>query len=323
MQKYLFNRILLIIPTVLGAGICAFFFMRFIPGDICLVRWVDYGQDLRPELLTYCRNELGLNDPLFSQFLRFITGVLTFDFGVSMWTGRPIIEELELRFALSLQIAIMATIVSLIIALPLGVLSAVKQNTWIDYAVRIISITGVALPSFWLGILIILGLLITSQKLVGEPWMPPIEYVSPFVDPIANLSQLIWPVIAIGYRYASVAARITRSALLDVLREDYIRTARAKGLIEKLVINRHALRNALLPIVTIIGMEFSFLLGGLVVTEQVFNLNGLGRLMFESVLNADYNMIQALVMICVLMFVGINLLIDLTYAWIDPRIRYG
>ena len=174
----------------------------------------------------------------------------------------------------------MATIVSLIIALPLGVLSAVKQNTWIDYAVRIISITGVALPSFWLGILIILGLLITSQKLVGEPWMPPIEYVSPFVDPIANLSQLIWPVIAIGYRYASVATRITRSALLDVLREDYIRTARAKGLIEKLVINRHALRNALLPIVTIIGMEFSFLLGGLVVTEQVFNLNGLGRLMF-------------------------------------------
>ena len=246
--------------------------------------------------------------------MRFITEVLTFDFGVSMSTGRPIIEELELRFALSLQVAIMATIVSLIIALPLGVLSAVKKNTWIDYAVRIISITGVALPSFWLGILIILGLLVTSQKLVGEPWMPPIEYVSPFVDPIANLSQLIWPVIAIGYRYASVATRITRSALLDVLREDYIRTARAKGLIEKLVINHHALRNALLPIVTIIGMEFSFLLGGLVVTEQVFNLNGLGRLMFESVLNADYNMIQALVMICVLMFVGINPLIELTYA---------
>ena len=129
MQKYLFNRVLLIIPTVLGAGICAFFFLRFIPGDICLVRWVDYGQDLRPELLTYCRNELGLNDPLFSQFLRFITGVLTFDFGVSMWIGRPIVEELELRFSLSFQVAIMATTVSIIIALPLGVLSAVKQNT--------------------------------------------------------------------------------------------------------------------------------------------------------------------------------------------------
>ena len=297
--------------------------MRVIPGDICLVRWVDYGQDLRPELLKICRDYLGLNDPLFSQFLHFIKGVFTFDLGVSMWTERPIIEELKLRFALSSQVAIMATLVSILFAVPLGVLSAVKQNTWIDYAVRIISITGVAVPSFWLGILIILGLLISSQTLFGEPWMPPIVYVSPLVDPIANLSQLIWPVIAIGYRYTSVATRMTRSVLLDILREDYIRTARAKGLLENLVVNRHALRNALLPVVTIIGMEFSFLMGGLVVTEQVFNLNGLGRLMFESVLNSDYNMTQALVMICVLMFVGINFLIDLFYAWLDPRIRYG
>ena len=297
--------------------------MRVIPGDICLVRWVDYGQDLRPELLKLCRDHLGLNDPLFSQFLHFIKGVLTFDLGVSMWTERPIIEELELRFGLSLQVAIMATMVSILVAVPLGVLSAVKQNTWVDYAVRIVSITGVALPSFWLGILIILSLLIGSQILFGEPWMPPIVYVSPFVDPIANLSQVIWPVIATGFRYSSVATRMTRSALLDILRDDYVRTARAKGLIEKLVVNRHALRNALLPVVTIIGIEFSFLMGGLVVTEQVFNLNGLGRLMFDSVLNADYNMTQALVMICVLMFVGINFSIDLFYAWLDPRIRYG
>ena len=323
MQTYILKRVLLIIPTVIGAGICVFFLMRVIPGDICLVRWVDYGQDLRPELLKLCRDHLGLNDPLFFQFLHFIKGVLTFDLGVSMWTERPVIEELELRFGLSLQVAIMATMVSILVAVPLGVLSAVKQNTWVDYAVRIVSITGVALPSFWLGILIILSLLIGSQILFGEPWMPPIVYVSPFVDPIANLSQLIWPVIAIGFRYSSVATRMTRSALLDILRDDYVRTARAKGLIEKLVVNRHALRNALLPVVTIIGIEFSFLMGGLVVTEQVFNLNGLGRLMFESVLNSDYNMIQALVMICVLMFVGINLLIDLFYAWLDPRIRYG
>ncbi len=323
MQKYIIKRILLTVPAVLGAGICVFFLMRVIPGDICLVRWVDYGQDLRPELLNLCRDHLGLNDPLFSQFLRFIKGVLTFDFGVSMWTGRPIIEELKLRFALSLQVAIMATMISILVAVPLGVLSAVKQNTWIDYVVRMISIAGVAVLSFWLGALIILGLLIGSQKLFGEAWMPPIVYVSPMVDPMANLSQLIWPVIAIGYRYSSVATRMTRSALLDILRDDYVRTARAKGLLENLVINRHALRNALLPVVTIIGMEFSFLMGGLVVTEQVFNLNGLGRLIFESVLNADYNMIQALVMICVLMFVGINFLIDLFYACLDPRIRYG
>lgn len=323
MQQYVFRRVLLVVPTVLGAGVLVFFLMRIIPGDICLVRWVDYGQDLRLELLELCREQQGLNDPLYIQFYYFMKGVLTFDFGLSMWTERPVIEEMGLRFALSLQVAIMATAVTILIAVPLGIISAIKQNTWIDYVIRTFSIAGVAMPSFWLGILIILGLLIGSQALFGEPWMPPIQYVSPFVDPFGNLSQLIWPVVATGYRYSAVVTRMTRSAFLDVLREDYIRAARAKGLTEKLVINRHVMRNALLPVVTIIGMEFSFFMGGLVVTEQVFNLNGLGRLMFESVLNADYNMIQALVMVVAFVFVGTNLVIDLTYAWLDPRIRYG
>ena len=179
------------------------------------------------------------------------------------------------------------------------------------------------MPSFWLGILLILGLLIGSQKLFGEPWMPPIYYVSPFENFWGNMSQLIWPAVATGYRYSAVVARMTRSAFLDVLREDYIRTARAKGLKEKLILNRHALKNAFLPVVTIIGIEFSFFMGGLVVTEQVFNLNGLGRLLFESVLNSDYNMIQALVMVVVAVFVCVNFLVDLSYAWLDPRIRYG
>ncbi len=240
-----------------------------------------------------------------------------------MWTWRPIIEELKLPFALSLQVAIMATTIAILIAIPLGVISAVKQDTWIDYVVRTFAIAGIAMPSFWLGILIILGLLIYSQAWFGEPWMPPIVYVSPFEDPIANLSQLIWPAVATGYRYSSVTMRMTRSALLEVLREDYIRTARAKGLLEKVVINRHALRNAFLPVVTVIGMEFGFLIGALVVTEQVFNLNGLGRLLVESVLNKDYNMIQALVMVVVAVFVCVNFVVDLLYAWLDPRIRYS
>ena len=157
------------IPTILGAGILIFLLMRVIPGDICLVRWVDYGTDLDPALLDHCRNELGLNDPLYIQFIRFMKGIFTFDFGVSMWTGRPIIEEFDLRFALSLQLAIMATAVAILIAVPLGAISAIKQNTWIDYVVRSFSIAGVAVPSFWLGILLILGLLIGSQKLFGEP----------------------------------------------------------------------------------------------------------------------------------------------------------
>ena len=311
------------IPTLLGAGVLIFFLMRVIPGDICLARWVDYGTDLDPALLELCRDRLGLNEPLHIQFWHFMQGVLSFDFGVSMWTGRPIIEELELRFALSLQLAVMATVVTLLIAVPLGIVAALRQNTWVDYLVRTVAIAGVAMPSFWLGILIILGLLILSQAWLGEPWMPPIYYVSPFENFWGNMSQLIWPALVAGYRYAAVVTRMTRSALLEVLREDYIRTARTRGLTEKIILNRHALRNSFLPVITIIGIEFSFFMGGLVVTEQVFNLNGLGRLLVDSVLYADYNMIQALVMIVVAVSVLVNLLVDLSYAWLDPRIRYS
>ena len=230
MGKYILKRIILIIPTVLGVGVLVFFLMRVIPGDTCLFKWVDFGTDLDPALLEICRNETGLNDPIYIQFFDFVIGVLTLNFGISMWTGQPITEEISLRFGLSLQVAIMATTLSVLFGIPMGIISAVKQDTWIDYLVRTLSIGGVAMPSFWLGILIILGLLIFSQAWVGEPWMPPILYVSLFVDPMAHLSQLIWPVIATGYRYASVVARMTRSAFLEILREDYIRTARAKGL---------------------------------------------------------------------------------------------
>ncbi|MDP7516283.1 MAG: ABC transporter permease [Arenicellales bacterium] len=323
LRQYTAKRILLMIPTLLGAGVLIFFLMRVIPGDICLARWVDYGTDLDPALLELCRDRLGLNEPLHIQFWHFMRGVLSFDFGVSMWTGRPIIEELELRFALSLQLAVMATVVTLLIAVPLGIVAALRQNTWVDYLVRTVAIAGVAMPSFWLGILIILGLLILSQAWLGEPWMPPIYYVSPFENFWGNMSQLIWPALVAGYRYAAVVTRMTRSALLEVLREDYIRTARTRGLTEKIILNRHALRNSFLPVITIIGIEFSFFMGGLVVTEQVFNLNGLGRLLVDSVLYADYNMIQALVMIVVAVSVLVNLLVDLSYAWLDPRIRYS
>ena len=216
----------------------------------------------------------------------------------------------------------MATLVTIIVAIPLGAISAIRQNTWIDYIVRTFSIAGIAVPSFWLGILIILGLLIGTQHIFNEPWMPPISYVPIWEDPIRNLSQLIWPAVATGYRFSAVTARMTRSALLEVLREDYIRTARAKGLMETVIINRHALKNAFLPVITVIGMEFSFFMGGLVVTEQVFNLNGLGSLLVESVLNADYNMIQALAMLIAAVFICVNFVIDMLYAWLDPRIRY-
>ncbi len=311
------------IPTLLGAAVLVFYLLRAVPGDPCEIRLAGEGLYADPADVELCQKNLGLDRPLYVQFFGFVGGYFTGDLGDSMWTGRPITYEIGLRFQLSLQVAIMATIVSVLLAIPLGTISAIRQDTWIDYVVRAFSIAGIAIPSFWLGIMIILGLLIVTQHWFGTPWMPPIEYVSPFEDPLANLSQLIWPAIATGYRYSAVATRMTRSAMLEVLREDYIRTARAKGLLEKLIINRHALKNAMLPVVTIISIEFAFLIGGLVVTEQVFNLNGLGKLFVDSVGAQDFNLTQQLAMLVVLIFIVTNFVVDLFYAWLDPRIRYA
>jgi peptide/nickel transport system permease protein len=321
MYVYIAKRVLLMIPTLFGSAVLVFCLMRLIPGDICVLRLAS-GGSMDPQVLANCRAEIGTDQAMWVQFLQFIKGLVVFDFGKSMWTSRAIVDEIGLRFQLSLQVAIMATITAILIAIPLGTVSAVKQNTWIDYVVRAFSIAGVAMPAFWLGILIILAILISSKAWFGRPWMPPITYVPIWEDPIRNLSMLIWPALATGYRYSAVATRMTRSAMLEVLREDYVRTARAKGLFNKLVVRRHALRNALLPVITIIGIEFAFLMGGLVVTEQVFNLNGLGKLFVESVSNQDYNMTQALVMLVVGIFAVTNLAMDILYAWLDPRIRY-
>jgi peptide/nickel transport system permease protein len=323
MYQYILKRLLLMIPTLLGAGLLVFVLLRMIPGDICVLRMAGGSGYVDPKAIELCRTELGLDRSYVVQFFDFVWGFIRFDYGNSMWTGRPITEEIALRFQLSLQIAVMATITAVLLAIPLGTISAVKQNTWIDYVVRGFSIAGIAMPSFWLGILIILGLLITTKKVFGVSWMPPIKYVPLWQDPLYNLSMTIFPALATGYRYSAVATRMTRSALLEVLREDYVRTARAKGLIQQLIIRRHALRNALLPVVTIIGIEFAFLIGGLVVTEQVFNLNGLGKLFVASVTHHDYAMTQALVMLVVAIFVFTNFVVDIVYAWLDPRIRYN
>ena len=323
MYQYIAKRLLLVIPTLFGAAVLVFLLLRLIPGDICDMRLAGEGGLVDEETLNTCRIAMGIDKSLWLQFVDFIWGFIRFDLGISMWTGQPISYEIGLRFHLSLQVAIMATVASIIIAIPLGTISAIKQNTWIDYFVRAFSIAGIAIPSFWLGIIIILGLLITTQYFSGTPWMPPIQFVPIWEDPMHNLSQLLWPALATGYRYSAVATRMTRSTLLEVLREDYVRTARAKGLLEKVIINRHALKNAMLPVVTVIGIEFAFLMGGLVVTEQVFNLNGLGKLFVESVGNLDFTLTQALVMLVVTIFVFTNLIVDIFYAWLDPRIRYS
>jgi peptide/nickel transport system permease protein len=287
------------------------------PGDIVQLKYAGEGAFVPKETLDLERARLGLDKPLWRQFADWMWGVARFDFGLSMWTGRPIRTEIALRLQLSLQLAIMATVIASLLAIPLGTLAAVKQDTWVDHLVRIFSIAGLATPSFWLGILMILSFLI----LFG--WLPPMTFTPVWVDPWANLSQLIWPALAVGYRYSAMATRMTRSAVLEVLREDYVRTARAKGLWEPVVIARHALRNALLPVTAVMGLEFAFLIGGLVVTEQVFNLNGIGMLFVEAISRRDYTMTQALVLLVGFTFIGVNFVLDLLYVVLDPRIRLG
>jgi peptide/nickel transport system permease protein len=276
-----------------------------------------------PRAIAVCHAELGLDRSMLVQFLDFAWGFFRLDFGISMWSGKPVAEEIAARLPVSLEIAMMATVIAILIAIPLGTISALKQNSWIDHVVRTAAIAGISMPSFWLGIVSILAVLSISHALFGEPWMPPIDYVPFWQDPLRNLSIVILPALTVGYRYAAVSMRMTRSTMLEVLREDYIRTARAKGLVEKIIINRHALKNALLPVVTLIGIEFAFLISGLVVTEQVFNINGVGRLFVLAVQNQDYTLTQALVMLTVVTFVFVNLAVDLLYAWLDPRIRFG
>jgi peptide/nickel transport system permease protein len=316
MRTYLLKRLLLMVPTLLGAASLVFVIMRVIPGDVALLVLGGDGGQVDQKQLAAVRQQLGLDQPLLVQFATWLWGVLRFDFGNSLWTGQPVVHELLIRLPLSLELALFATMVSVIIAIPLGMLAAVRQDTWVDYVVRVISIGGLAIPGFWVGILCILGLVIFFG------WGPPLEFTPPWVDPWANFQMMLWPVVTVGYRFSAVTTRMTRSTVLEVLREDYIRTAWAKGLRERAVVIRHALKNALLPVVTLVGTEFAFLIGGLVVTETVFTLNGIGRFVVDAVAHRDYPVVQALVFLIAFGFVVVNLLVDLTYAWLDPRIRY-
>ena len=304
------------IPTLFGVAVLIFLLLRVLPGDIVELKYAGTGAYAPKETIARERAQLGLDKPIWHQFASWMWGLLRFDFGNSMWTGRPITHEIAIRLELSIELALMATFVAVLISVPLGTIAALKQDSWVDYVVRVLSIAGLAIPSFWLGIIIILFFVIYFR------WMPPLTFTSFWVDPKANILQLIWPALAVGYRYSAVATRMTRSAVLEVLREDYIRTARAKGLWERAVLIRHALRNALLPVITVIGLEFAFLVGGLVVTEQVFNLNGIGKLFVEAISQRDYTMVQSLVLLSSFVFIFVNFLVDMINAVIDPRIRY-
>jgi peptide/nickel transport system permease protein len=303
------------IPTLIGVAVLTFVIMRAVPGDIVGLKYA--GSPVPQSVIDEERHLLGLDKPMWEQFTDWMGEISRFDLGTSLWTGHSVAEEIQIRLPLSIELAIIATLLAITIAIPLGVLAAVRQDTWVDYAIRLFSIGGLAMPSFWIGLLMVLA----TITLFG--WAPPLVFTAITDDPIANLAQMALPALSVGYRYSAVSMRMTRSTVLEVLREDYVRTARAKGVQESLVVMRHALRNALLPVITVISLEFAFLIGGLVVTEQVFNLNGIGKLLVDAVAHRDYTLIQALVLLLASVFVVINFIVDMVYVVLDPRIRYS
>jgi peptide/nickel transport system permease protein len=318
MVTYIVRRILLMIPTLLGAVTLIFLLMRLLPGDVALyILGSGESSEVNKQALQQIREDLGLDQPLLVQYGQWLWGAVRLDFGNSYWTRQPVTEELKRRYPITANLAVMSLLLGTLIAIPIGVLSAVRQDTLADYAARIFVISGLSLPNFWLAILIILALVHYFR------WLPPLDYAPFWADPWQNLKQLAFPALATGYRLSAIGARMTRSSILEVLRDDYVRTARAKGLREYVIVLKHALRNALLPVITIIGLELLTLFGGLVVIETVFTIPGIGRYLVDAITHRDYPSVQALVFMFALLVVTVNLLVDIVYGFLDPRIRYG
>jgi peptide/nickel transport system permease protein len=315
MWRYIVRRCLLALLVLLLVSLGVFSIVRVLPGDAVILQLNEFSV-LTPDALEKARHELGIDRPFVTQYGTWIWGVLRGDLGHSLVTQRPVVQELFKRVNLTMHLAILSLVIALIIAIPIGVLSAIRQDTPADYFGRMFAILGLSLPDFWLAVVTITFLGIWFH------WFPPRGFEPIWVDPLKNLQQLLLPAVIIGARLSAVTMRMTRSSLLEVLREDYIRTAWAKGLGEGAIIIRHALKNAFIPVITIIGQLFSLLLGGTVVVEFVFILPGVGSLMLDSVLIRDYTLVQGAVMFFATVMVMMNLLVDLTYAWFDPRIRY-
>ena len=320
MFQYVMRRLLLFVPTLLGVTVIIFLLVRLVPGDIAEILVYDAG-NLPPDevkrQIADIRGELGLDRPIVAQYLTWIGHSVVGDFGFSYWEKRPVSEIIADRFPRSMELAILTLVLAIVWAIPLGVVSAVKQNTWADYLVRVISISGLSLPLFLTGILMLYFLVAFFY------WLPPLEYAGFFQDPVTNISQLIWPAIAQALYISAPITRLTRSQMLDVIREDYVRTARSKGLNELVVTYHHALRNALLPVVTFIGWWGGRLLGGIVIMEIIFGVPGMGTSLIDAVNHRDYPTVQAIVLLLALVFLSLNLIVDLLYAVLDPRIRYA
>ena len=318
MGAYAVRRIGLFIPTILLTTLIVFVLFFMVPGDAAL--FILTGEEgagaVTEEDLAKLRHELGLDKPVHVQYGTWLWDILRGDLGTSIWYRTPVTKEIRDKFAVTLQLAVMGILMAFVIAVPLGMLSAVRQDTWPDYVSRILSLIGIALPTFWLAILIIYFLAYTFN------WLPPLGYATLWEDPVLNLTQLAFPALAIAFHDLAFTARVTRSSMLEVLREDYVRTARSKGLSELTVIGRHALKNAIMPVLTISGYQFARLLGGTIIIETIFVIPGLGQFLIESIQHRDFIVIQAVVLLAAAVVLTLNLVIDLIYGVLDPRIRY-
>ncbi len=315
MQRYIAARLLLLIPTLIGVSLIIFVIMRALPGDVAEIA-LGGAQGVTEEQKAQYRRDLGLDDPLHIQYVKWVGGLVRLDAGTSLLTKASISGELKSRLPVTGELALGAVLLSTLIALPVGILSAVFQDRAPDYFLRIFSILGIALPVFWIQTLVRNLIL---PKYVG--WLPPPGFSKPWEDLGTNLQQIWLPVALLGYAQSAIISRLTRSTMLDVLREDYIRTARAKGLSSRNVVLRHATRNALLPVVTLATIQLGTLLGGAVITESVFGLPGVGRYVVDSIRNRDYPVVQAVIVLIASVYAVLNLIVDLLYGWIDPRIR--
>ncbi len=317
MRNYIIRRIFWLIVT--AWLVCTFLFvlMYMIPGDIVKVMLSEetgYVDPVQYELLTH---ELGLDLPLWQQYTQWFGNLLRGDMGVSYWTGAPVVDEIAIRFPYTIGLMIIGLVFSIIIAIPVGVISALKQDTFWDYGLRAWAVSFLAAPSFWVGILLI-SFVVTTFR-----WFPPFDYVTLFTAPGIALQQYWMPGILMGVRGAASKARMLRSTMLEVIRSDYIRTARAKGLPERRIVFVHTLRNAMLPVITLFGLEAAYMLGGVVIMETLFGIPGLGSLLIDAVNARDIPLVMGIVLVKAFIMLGLNLMIDISYAWIDPRVRYN
>ncbi len=318
MRQYALRRIGLFIPTLILTTLIVFVLFFLVPGDAALV--ILTGEEgagaVTQEDIDRMRHELGLDRPIHIQYGSWIWGILRGDLGTSIWYQTPVIDELRDKFAVTLELSIFGIAMAFVMAIPLGIISAVKQDTWPDYVSRFLSLVGIALPTFWLSILMVYFLAYTFN------WLPPLGYATLWEDPFLNLEQLFFPALAIAFHDLAFTARVTRSSMLEVLREDYMRTARAKGLKEMTVVLRHALKNAILPVITVSGYQFARALGGVIIVETIFVVPGLGRFVIESILHRDFVVLQAVILLTAAVVLFLNLVIDMLYGVLDPRIRY-